>query len=247
MSRAHARPRPVEWRDNLRRMPELTPNAPRRTAADDVFERLHADIIEMRLTPGTKLSEVEIARQFEVSRQPVREAFIRLHDLDLLQVRPQRATEVRRISESSILNARFVRTAVEIEVVRRACARPIDAFDKRFETNLRQQRSAIEAKRTGRFQTLDGEFHHMLCRAADCEFAYATVAATKSQISRLCLLSLTDQAELLETHEDHRSLHALVRAGREAEAVALIRLHLSRLDGVLRSVRESHPEYFEAH
>jgi len=212
-----------------------------------VFERLHADIIGMRLTPGTKLSEVEIARQFEVSRQPVREAFIRLHDLDLLQVRPQRATEVRRISESSLLNARFVRTAVEIEVIRRACARPTGAFDKRFETNLRQQRSAIEANRTGRFQALDDEFHHMLCRAAGCAFAYPTIVATKAQVSRLCLLSLADREELLETHEDHCSLHALVLEGREIEAVALIRQHLSRLDRVIHAARETHPEFFEAH
>jgi len=64
----------------------------RQTAADGVFESLRNDIISLRLEPGTKLSEVEIAKQNDVSRQPVREAFIRLSNMNLLLVRPQRAT-----------------------------------------------------------------------------------------------------------------------------------------------------------
>ena len=201
----------------------------------------------MKLVPGTKLSEVEVARQFDVSRQPVREAFIRLANLDLLQVRPQRATEVRRFSESALRNGRFIRMAIEIEVLRRACTRPAHAFDKRFEANLRQQEKAIRAGKVERFHDLDHEFHELICLAADCEFAYATVAATKSQVSRLCMLSLADSDELLETHEDHRGLHECIREGREASAVTLMRHHLSRIDKVLESVRESHAEYFDAH
>ena len=67
----------------------------RGTNADDVFDQLHSQIVSLEMLPGTRISEVEIASQFKVSRQPVREAFIRLANLDLLLVRPQRATEVR--------------------------------------------------------------------------------------------------------------------------------------------------------
>lgn len=228
-------------------MQEPSRSPSRRTAADDVFERLHADIVGLKLVPGTKLSEVEVARQFDVSRQPVREAFIRLADLELLQVRPQRATEVRRFSETSIQNGRFIRTAIEIEALRRACTRSTDAFDKRFETNLHQQEKAIRAGRTERFYELDHEFHRLIFQAADCEFAFAAVAATKSQVSRLCLLSLADPEELLDTYGDHRHLHDGIRGGHEEEAVALMRRHLTRIDKVIGSVRERHAEYFEAH
>ena len=91
----------------------------RRTTVDDVFDRLHADIVNLKLEPGTRMSEVEIAGQFNTSRQPVREAFIRLSNMRLLEIRPQKATLVRKISHSHILNSRFIRTAVEVEVVRR--------------------------------------------------------------------------------------------------------------------------------
>ena len=49
--------------------------AKRLTTAEEVFRQLKSDIISLRLTPGTKLSEVEVAKVYDVSRQPVREAF----------------------------------------------------------------------------------------------------------------------------------------------------------------------------
>ena len=78
-------------------------NGGRHTNADSVFERLHSDIVSLRLAPGTKLSEIEVAKRSDVSRQPVREAFIRLSDMNLLKIRPQKATVVRKISIREIL------------------------------------------------------------------------------------------------------------------------------------------------
>lgn len=219
----------------------------RKTAADSVFEQLHDDIISLRLAPGARVSEVEIAKRLDVSRQPVREAFIRLHNLSLLQVRPQRATEIRRISESAIKSAQFVRMAVEIEVLKRACIHPIGQHEEAFEASLQLQKEAMDAGHAQLFNEHDLHFHELLCRAGNCEFAFATISAGKSQVSRVCLLSLDDNAEMPALYEDHRALYDFVRQGREVEAVSLIRSHLSRIDSTLRDVRERHSEYFENH
>jgi GntR family transcriptional regulator, rspAB operon transcriptional repressor len=56
----------------------------------------------------------------------VREAFIKLAEEGLLEVRPQRGSYVRRISVQAVLDARFVREAIEADVVRRA-AETVDA------------------------------------------------------------------------------------------------------------------------
>lgn len=209
-----------------------------------MFDQLHADIVSLKLLPGARLSEVDVARQFDISRQPVREAFIRLHDLDLLRVQPQRATQVRRISKQALLNARFIRTAVEVEVLRVACERDTSASHKAFEKNLDQQRAAIEASRVARFHALDYAFHQLVCKAADREFAYETVSSNKSQLDRLCFLSLTERAEMEQIHADHEALFHCIRNGDAIEAERLIRRHLSRVINLLDAVRSSHPEYF---
>lgn len=72
--------------------------AARPSVTDQVFDPLHDRIIELDLPPGTRLSEIEVAKQFGVSRQPVRDAFHRLSKLGFLSIRPQRATSVSQIS-----------------------------------------------------------------------------------------------------------------------------------------------------
>src|SRR5205823_4468759 len=60
--------------------------------------------------------------RLKVSRQPVREAFIKLSEIGLVRVLPQRGTFITKISAKEVLDARFVREAVECAIARRASA-----------------------------------------------------------------------------------------------------------------------------
>ena len=48
------------------------------TIGNRVFDAVRQAIVQLQLRPGNSLSEADLARQLGVSRQPVREAFIRL-------------------------------------------------------------------------------------------------------------------------------------------------------------------------
>ena len=73
-----------------------------------------SEIISLRLRPGEKLSESDLAARFGTSRAPVREALIRLVEDGLIDVRPQRGSFVSRISLRAMERARFVREALEV-------------------------------------------------------------------------------------------------------------------------------------
>lgn len=221
------------------------PDDDRQTAADEVFDSLHRDIRSLRLKPGAKLSEAEVARQLNISRQPVREAFIRLGNMNLLQIRPQRATVVRKIAEKDMQQARFVRTAVEIEVVQRACAAFAPRDRAEYRRNLAQQERAVARDDADRFHALDYEFHQLLCDTAGCPFVSQTIAATKLHVDRVCMISLNDRDEMRTLLEDHATIFACLESGDREGIVARMRLHLSRLDHVIATARLKHPEYFE--
>src|SRR3546814_19850819 len=91
----------------------IRPDAPE-PVARRVFRELRSAIVMMRFRPGQALSEKEIADRFGVSRQPVREAFIKLSEAGLVSVRPQRGTYVVKISAGPVYDVRFVREEVEV-------------------------------------------------------------------------------------------------------------------------------------
>lgn len=223
----------------------ITDKTERRSAADVVFDAIGKDIVSLRLEPGTKLSEVEVACRFDVSRQPVREAFIRLDNMALVRIQPRRATTVRKFSSRDILNARFIRTALEVEIARLACALNDGRQDEAFKANLTAQEAAVEATDVDWFSALDYEFHRLLCKTAERDFAFKTIAENKVYVDRLCVLALASKGGLEETWQDHADLFARLSARDEAGLIATMRLHLSRLNGTLEHARATNPDYFD--
>jgi len=225
-------------------MQKITKMFERRTTADVVFERLHSEITSLELLPGTKLSEAEVARRFGVSRQPVREAFSRLGNDELLLVRPQKATVVRGFSLQRVAHARFVRLAVEVEVITQACSVWNASNAKKLQRNLQLQQQVL-ATEPEQFHTLDLQFHKLICELGGCPLAIEAIAECRQKIERLCALSLARQSEAATLLDDHKKLAAALKAKSTERAIAITRKHLSRLDSTIDDIHRTHSEYFE--
>ncbi|SMX47862.1 GntR family transcriptional regulator [Maliponia aquimaris] len=220
-------------------------DARRLTTSEEVFRQLKSDIIAMRLLPGAKISEVEVAKTYNVSRQPVREAFMRLGELDLLEIRPQRATRVRKISHQKLRDTRFIRAAVEVEVVRVACTTATPESLEAIAANIEQQREAVAAGNAVDLKTLDYEFHRLICVAADRLPAFKVISENKAHTERACTLELNDATGMREVLEGHVGIFEAIKAGDAETAVARTRVHLAHLDGTLISASQNNPDFFE--
>lgn len=217
----------------------------RRTNVDTVFDHLYTEIVSMRLLPGTKISEAEIARIFDISRQPVRDAFSRLENLDLLLIRPQKATVVKRFSSTAITTARFVRAAVEAKVLRRAARHCTQADTDLLNACIEKQRVAVSDNNFGQFRSLDYEFHKTICTVGDVDFAFDVIAHEKAKVDRLCVLGLSRNERLEQLLDDHINIVQYVSDNDEEGAVKVGMLHLSRLDTTISVIREENSDYFD--
>lgn len=216
----------------------------RRTASDDIFDYLYSAIVTLKIEPGSKMSETEIAKQFDVSRQPVREAFIRLDNMGLLEIRPQRATLVRKINEKKYIHERFVRTALEMEAARQAVIHMTIDDEQKFEINLKQQKKAIEIEDFQRFLALDGVFHRLIFAAGKCDFAFNSVGEHRSHVDRICVLALSNKEEFMPLYEGHKEIYQLLLQRELDPLLTKIRQHLLWFDNILKSVKASHGQYF---
>lgn len=217
----------------------------RTTSSDVVFDELFGQITRLELLPGTKISETDVAKSFGLSRQPVREAFTRLANLNLLLVRPQRATVVRPFSRQLVANARFVRAAVELEVIRAAALDRDKSIDAALKANLRKQAEAISAEDVSLFHELDYQFHKLLCASAKQEFAFEIIAENKAQVDRLCMLALTSKKAMDDLYVDHQSLLKNLFDGDAKAADQVLRTHLERLTPTIQAIYTTHNAYFD--
>ncbi len=207
-----------------------------------VFDELYERVITLDLPPGAKLSEVDVARRLGVSRQPVRDAFYRMSRLGFLTIWPQRATIVAPISESAVLQARFIRTAIELETVQ-AAARTLDAHQiQRLQALVQRQEAAMDAGDKMLFHTLDDEFHRLICEFAGLSFAWTVIKENKAHMDRVRYMSLFFGAR--SAFEDHVEILAALQARDPNRAAEAMRAHLSRIGAIITTIRKERDEYF---
>ena len=226
-------------------MEHETALAARRTSVDEVFDYLHDQILSLELKPGDRISEAEIASRFGVSRQPVRDAFSRLANLDMLLIRPQRATEVCRFSMRQIEKARFIRAAIDTEVLRRAAAICDRKGEALLQSELAQQEAAVKDKDVDLFGRLDYEFHKILCEIGQVDYAFEVILEEKAKVDRLCMLGLEKEQRMPELFADHQAIAAAICAHDIDAAIIAGMAHLSRLDATIASITATNANYFE--
>lgn len=204
---------------------------------------LRERIIQTDLSPGSPLSESEIAKVYSISRQPVREAFIKLSEEGLVEIRPQRGTFVRKISISDVMDARFVREAVEADIVKLLAEKPVEADISLLRDLLAQQAEAARDDHL-KFMELDERFHRQLSAAAGKNGVWRVIEESKSQMDRVRFLS-TMQFPMDKLVEQHKAIVDAIATGDAAAAEAAMRGHLREVLKDLPKVAESAPHYFE--
>jgi DNA-binding GntR family transcriptional regulator len=215
------------------------------TTAAQVERDLRESIIRLELAPGTRLSEQEIATRMGVSRQPVREALIALGKSKLVDIRPNRGTVVVRISARQMMEARFVREAIETAVARRAS----ESFDswtrRRIDMILSRQKAAEEVHDHNAFRREDEQFHVAIAEGAGCGLAWNAVADIKAHMDRVCNLQLRHPDSMKNLIAEHEAIIVAIDS-RDADAAATaMRRHLNGILSDLPQIEANNPDLFE--
>jgi len=153
------------------------------SAADRVYERVKARILEGTYPAGELLSEVEVAGDLEVSRTPAHEAFRRLESEGLLRLIPRRGAVVVPVGPQEALDVLEVRHALEVAAVRRlareGAAEARSRLAQRLAGVIEEQRTHAAAGDVAAFAVTDEAFHRAIVTASGNAIAdrlYATLA-----------------------------------------------------------------------
>lgn len=201
--------------------------------AERVYHELRRRIRELTLPPGAPLRKEEIALEMGVSRAPVSEAIARLADEVLVDVFPQHGSFVAPIRAQDVRESLFIRTALEVEAIRRVTQLADAAFLARLEENLTAQEAALKAGDFLAFYELDEALHAAIFAALEAPRALRLLDAARAPLDRPRRLGLPETGRPEATFAEHRRLVDAIASGDPDFAAAAMRAHLTQ---VARSV-----------
>ena len=216
----------------------------REPIAPQLVAALRQGIAELQLRPGEALSEKDIAARFGVSRQPVREAFIKLSEAGLVEIRPSRGTFVMKISVREVANARFVREAIECDIARDAARLATPASIAGLRALLAAQREAAADDDYWRFNEHDEAFHRAIADIVECDYAWRVVEGARIQTDRVRYLSLPDASPMQLLIDQHEAILERLAAGDADGAEAAMRRHLREILIALPQIASANPDLF---
>ncbi len=205
---------------------------PRRsTLADEVYMRLHENILLGRLRPNSLLIEGELADQLEVSRTPVRESLQRLAK-DGLIVSRRRRWFVVEPSLEEIRESYDVRAALEGYAARLATERATEAQLDAITDALKFRGHA--GPNTEDFVTSNERFHRLIVEAAHSRRLTEAIEHSKHFYFNAHVARLYEPDDLQASQHQHESLVRAIRARDGDEADRITREHVSRAFALIR-------------
>ena len=138
---------------------------PDQSLSDAVVDRLRAAIWSGVYAPGDRLVERRLAREFGISRIPVREALMQLQEHGLVMNLERRGMFVTRLSEEDVQRINSLRVVLEAEALK-LCRLKISQKDAARLTEIMERVDAWSERTEMDAAALDLEFHRALWEAA---------------------------------------------------------------------------------
>jgi len=222
-------------------------------AKDFAYDQIKEEILKLKLLPGTKISEKSMSELLQVSRTPIREAFLKLAQEELLTIIPQSGTFVSLINLELAEEARFVREIMEKTIVGLCCEKLTDETIFRLEINVKMQELLI-SNQAGRqevekFMDLDESFHKELFVCCGKERTWNMIQSMAGHLNRFRMLRLKDTKSLDWDLliNDHKEIYQATREKNKTKAEKLMSEHMRLMLSEKDILLQEFPDYFHPH
>jgi DNA-binding GntR family transcriptional regulator len=184
-----------------------------------------ADIVEGRIHPGEDLNTVELARRYQTSRTPVREALIILENEGLVDIPPRKRPRAKVYSMEEVREIYRTRTALLEFVATDVATFATDEDLDTLKAILADMKRAVRNKDITAYVWLNVDFH-------DCNAQLSRNATVKRIIDSLLVrtlamrrISLSQPGRMEESLENHLRLVNAYEKRDSYMAGAILRSH----------------------
>lgn len=196
----------------------------RQTVTGAAVAELRRRILSGSVAAGEALRQDALAKEFGISRIPIREAFHQLAAEGLVTLHPHRGAVVTALSALDIAELFDLRAMLEPDLIRRAVPRLDESDFARAETILAEYTAAIARGDLEAYGELNREYHLSLYRASGRNQTLELVRMLLANTDRYTRVQLAmSDGATTRAKREHAALLELCRAG-DAEGAARLTL-----------------------
>lgn len=193
------------------------------SASAIVFDALRKAIIEGDMKEGTPLRQDEIARLFNTSRIPVREAISRLEEHGLVKAQRYKGAVVAGLSAAEAAEVFDLRALLEPEIIRDAVPR----MSKACLAEARQHCAAFSRSANPmRWGDLNRVFHRTLYNASDMKYFIEVADNAMDRVDRYIRAQLVMSDGMPRADIEHLAILEACEQGNADLAGSLLRDHI---------------------
>lgn len=218
----------------------LTSMLKRQTMTEGLTDLLRKAILSGEIPEGTQLRQDAIARQYDVSRIPVREALRQLEAEGLIVSHAHRSSVVASLSLSDIDEIFEIRSILEPHLLVLSLPNLTAADFAAAEAVLTEYDAALAAGDVARWGDLNWRFHGILCGAAGRPQTWAVVNGLQRKIDRYTRMQLHYTDGVVKAQTEHRALLDLCSKGQAADAAAHLAVHIREAGQALHDFLRQH-------
>ena len=209
------------------------------TLQEIVERELRDQIVNAKLLPGTRIREPDLAKQFDVSRGPVRESIRALQGEGLLHTRPGRGTYVARLSRMELREVYDMRIWLEGPAARLGVLGMTRQRLDHLEYLLERMDHLVGVGKIDEWLPANDEFHTTLYGASHRERLCKVIGQSMNVTKPYARLYVDASEQLMATHASHRPLFEAVDAGEADGAAAITVDHLGQAaDAIVMSLQD---------
>lgn len=213
------------------------------TARDYAFRVIKENIVSLEFTPGTFVSENEMALELGLSRTPVREAIIDLAKASVIETVPQRGNYVTLIDPEMVDESRFLRRVLDRAVIEVACTMDNPQVLEELEENVQLQEFYLDKNAGDKIFLLDNQFHEGIYRYAKKGRIFEMRSTLMIHFDRVRSLSV-EAVKDMKIVQDHKDMLNAIKNHDVEAAVALVDKHMTRYQVDQDVIKAQYPEYF---
>ena len=212
--------------------------------SDRVYASLKAAILSMDFEPGAVLRKGPICEALGVSRTPVSDAILKLEADRLVEIIPQSATRVSKLSMKEIREDVFLREALEVSAAEFAAQHRTDALIESLKDCLQTQKKHLANGDQSAFFQSDQRFHSQIVECCQIDRLKTTISFVSNHMDRARLVLLSAPGRSQDTIAEHHKILEAIESGDLVAVRVAVQSHLRQLIKRLAPLEKERPDLF---